>query len=106
MFVSYLKVKLDILFLRIQEEDDAVPIRGDNRKQLAKLVFYKIYPYIAALWTVSSFLVDGKFLGGIYIYMDFHISFHFLQGTKFVFRMRYLFGHSELYSPLLWIAGK
>ena len=69
MFVSYLKVKLDILFLRIQEEDDAVPIRGDNRKQLAKLVFYKIYPYIAALWTVSSFLVDGKFLGGIYIYI-------------------------------------
>ena len=67
--VPYLKVKLDHLFLTFQEEDDSVSIswhRGDGGVSLSKYMFFKVYPYLSALWQVGGIDVDlllKSFLG-------------------------------------------
>jgi len=78
--VPYLVVKMDRLYLHLQEENDAMRITwnsGKGPKSLGKLLYFVIYPYIQSLW----------------------------NGMKFIFRLRYLFGQTEYYSPLLWFAG-
>ncbi len=50
--VPYLKVKLDRLFSRLQEEDDQLSIGWWSGS--LKYTYFSLYPYLSALWQVLS----------------------------------------------------
>ena len=73
-------VKSERLFVRFQEEDDVTPLswqQSEGGKKLAKLIFFKLHPYLTSLW----------------------------EAVKFVYRLRYLFNQTDYYSPLLRLTG-
>ena len=55
--VPYLIVKMDSLYSRLQEENDITVLswqRGQDTGILLKLLFFKAYPYLHALWEVRK----------------------------------------------------
>lgn len=66
--MPYLKVKLDHVYLKLQEIDDATPLRlwhGCGLKHAAAVLFFRVYPYLCCLWEVSGtptvFINGGAF---------------------------------------------
>lgn len=55
--VPYIKVKLDRVYSKLQEIDDATPLtwwRGCGLRQVAAVMFFRVYPYLKAGFEVCA----------------------------------------------------
>lgn len=53
--MPYVKAKLDNIYSRLQEVDDATPLQwwsGCGLRHAAAVLFFRIYPYACSLWEV------------------------------------------------------
>ena len=68
--MPYFKVKLDHVYYKLQEIDDAMPLQwwsGCGLKHTAAVIFFRLYPYLCSLWEVTEYVIEANLSSDIWI---------------------------------------